>query len=121
MRRYLSILVLLSSCSQLPTSLPINREIASTNSCSDLISIYFNINKVTSSNKISADYLLQTGRITRDDFKILKTPTIADFLNSRDSQVEVAANLTLIKNKYKHFDEERVIKHYQFLENSCGI
>jgi hypothetical protein len=51
----------------------------------------------------------------------LKTPTVVDFLNSKDNQVEIAANLTLIKNKYKHFDEERVVRHYLFLENSCGI
>lgn len=121
MRRYLLILILLSSCSQLPSTQPISREIASTDSCADLISIYFNINNHSASKQISADYLMRTGRITREDFQILKTPTVIDFLNSKDNQVEIAANLTLIKNKYKHFDEERVVRHYLFLENSCGI
>ncbi len=121
MRSYLLILILLSSCSQLPSTQTISREIASTDSCTDLISIYFNINNQSSAKQVSADYLMQTGRITREDFQILKTSTVIDFLNSKDNQVEVAANLTLIKNKYKHFDEERVVRHYLFLENSCGI
>lgn len=115
MKRYFAILLLCLSCSHQPS-----REVASVDSCTDLISIYFNVNK-QSSNKISADYLLQTGRIDRDDFRILKNQKMIDFLSEREDKVEVAANLTLIQNKFKHFDDERVIKHYLFLENSCGI
>lgn len=120
MKRYLSILLLCFSCAHGPKDLPQTRELASVDSCTDLISIYFNINK-SSSTKISADNLLQRGRIERADFQILKHPKIVDFLSDREDKIEIAANLTLIKNKFKHFDEERIIRHYLFLENSCGI
>ncbi len=121
MKRTIVLLFFISSCSKIQTKPEQVRDIASMGNCSDLISIYFNINQNSVSNKISASHLLQTGKIDKEDYQILKSSMIIDFLSQKENREEVAANLTLIKSRFKHFDDERVVKHYQFLESSCGI
>ena len=120
MRLMLISLILLASCSQQPI-VESTRSIASQSNCQDMISLYFKYKESEDSKFNKLDHLLRINRVSHKDAHILNDLVIKNFIESSSDQESVKASLVLIKNKYQHFDNEQIIKHFKFLENYCGI
>ncbi len=82
-----------------------------------------NFLSIVSDNGESIDSYLNKGIFDSSDLKILKEAKTVSFVNKfQDSEKgKVELGILFISKKYPHLDAHRVIKHYEFLEEFCGM